>query len=446
MFFPYSYAVPAPSDHVVSASQIDTYLQCARKWGWVYLEGFREPPNAAAALGSRVHAQLERFLKGGNLTFSLGDGSPDESGEIAQTAVPYLPASYQDVIVEGTFLVRSKHSGVWYTGAKDVEIAPYPGAGLIHDHKTTGNPRYAHTKESLPWNVQALLYSQDFMDRFGVDSAPLRWLYITTKGARRAFPVDVVLSRSHVESCMHVVDSVALEIVELKRRAPPVLELQPNANACEAYGGCPHRHRCNLSPVERLRSVMSNSVLASIKARKEALEAKAAQAPVAAAEEEIALDPVPINPPESALPPAPVDGDPYAGAPVAAAPQNSPDEVKPKKGRPKKVQEETQGALVAGVGAFALYVDCAPIRGRSVVPLAELVSKASEIIKESPECEGAEDYRFIPFGKGPGVLSLAVSRLAESCDAVSLSTRTPEGAVCLAALEAKAAYVVRGWA
>jgi len=454
VLFPYVPTVHPEDAECKSASEIDTYGQCARKWGWVYLAGFREPPHPSAVLGSRTHTQLERYLSRGYLSFMLEDGSPDESGEIAQAGLPYLPEpGTPGMIIEGSFASRSEETGIVYRGFKDLELP-----GLVHDHKTTGNPRYALTAETLPWNTQAIIYAQDHLDAFRVDTVNLRWLYLATKGARKAWPVDVTLDRATVEDRMRVVESIALEMKEIKGRvsASEVLSLPPNANACEGYGGCPHRHRCNLSQGERLKSIMSTSVLASIRARKEALEARKAPEPEAL-EPETALDPVPINPPESALPAAQPTG--IAPAPEAAKGYPSSWDVaqepvkpaavedKPKRARAKRVETEAPevpAPLVAGIGAFALYVDCIPVRGRAVTHLSELVAKAAETIKNDPDCDGAADYRFIPYGKGPGVLSLAVLSVAKGCDAIALSTRTPEGAACLSALEGAAVYVVRG--
>jgi hypothetical protein len=409
-----------------SASQIETFLQCARKWAFKYIEGVETPAHPNALLGSRVHKQLETHLKGGSFTFVHEDGTVDESGAIAQAALGHIPDPLSPgLVVEGSFVVQSLRTGFLYQGFKDVEMP-----GLVHDHKSTGNLRYAKTSDDLLWDTQAILYAQDHLDFYGTDLVRLRWLYLPTKGSKVARPVEVEVTREHAAQVMPVIEGVAHELTELHRAKPAALSLPPNANACEAFGGCPHRSRCNLSPAERLKSVMSGSFLSSLQARKDVVAPKA-PAPV---EDDAppALDPVPINPPESALPPCPVPEE--AGAPEAPA-------EKPKR-TTKKAEKVTP--VQAGVGAFALYVDCEPVRGRSVTRLSTLVEQARGIIKADPETGGVEDFRFIGYGKGPGVLSLAVAKLAEEHDAITLSTRTPEGSACLAALESRAAYVVVG--
>jgi len=47
----------------LSASQIQTFTECQRKWAWRVLDGVEEPPNKAAELGGQVHAELEKYLR-----------------------------------------------------------------------------------------------------------------------------------------------------------------------------------------------------------------------------------------------------------------------------------------------------------------------------------------------------------------------------------------------
>lgn len=49
-------AVPKPH---LSASQIETYLQCPRRWAYRYIRGIRSPGSGATAQGSAWHAAIE---------------------------------------------------------------------------------------------------------------------------------------------------------------------------------------------------------------------------------------------------------------------------------------------------------------------------------------------------------------------------------------------------
>lgn len=167
---------------------------------------------------------------------------------------------------------------------------------------------------------------------------------------------------------------------------------------------------------------------------------------------------MPINPPESALPP------PSAPSPAAVA------EEKPKAKRGRKAKEETpaaspdpavtcsdekaQAAADAGVKACeptakpneggstfgTLYVDCIPI-GRAAKTLASYIEKAQEgVAKES----GVADYRLVDYGKGAPLLVKYVLEQIDGSTDLMLDTRSPEGAVLLEPLIARAAFVVRG--
>lgn len=50
---------------VLSASQISTFRDCQRKWGFKYIAGLEDPAGPAAALGTETHdTQLGPYLRG----------------------------------------------------------------------------------------------------------------------------------------------------------------------------------------------------------------------------------------------------------------------------------------------------------------------------------------------------------------------------------------------
>jgi CRISPR/Cas system-associated exonuclease Cas4 (RecB family) len=84
----------------VSASQIATYRDCARKWWYQSILGLQTPQNASAALGEAVHAQLEKYLN---------DGTPPDAekpaGRIASAGLKFLPPPgtvFTEVSMHGT--------------------------------------------------------------------------------------------------------------------------------------------------------------------------------------------------------------------------------------------------------------------------------------------------------------------------------------------------------
>jgi hypothetical protein len=291
---------------ILSASQISTWLECKRKWGWRYLAGIKAEPHASAAFGTRVHSQLEAHLCGRELNFTDAQGEPDDSAHIAAAGLYLLPAPMTPGLrTEEQFRFTSP-SGIQFMGYKDwsltdsadVPILPDEirheqvdgqivkvpaiqlsgGVPAVGDHKTTSSLRWAKTPEDLLTDPQAILYATDEIISTGASAVDLFWHYFQTRGAKTTKRVHLRVHQEHVEKRFSELDRLGRdEIAPILDSRYQVLDLPPSPGACENYGGCPHQSRCNLSPLERLRSVMSMStMLANIKAR-QAAEATPAQ-------------------------------------------------------------------------------------------------------------------------------------------------------------------------
>lgn len=276
--------LPSTSDgsaraHVFSASQISTYLECKRKWAWQYIAKEPRTQHASAALGVRVHKQLELWLKEGRpLQYALEDGRPDDSASIAKEALEHLPPPMLPGLdVEGYFNFTSPRSGVSYRGFIDWRHPHWPGdIPTIGDNKTTSGLQWAKSATDLDTDVQATLYAVDTMAHYRAPRVRLQWTYLQTRGARRSLPVVTELSSPHVAEMFAAVEEVAAEMSTTLHRVTDklqILELPPSPQACESFGGCPFQGQCNLSPRERLKAVMSqglapvNPLLARLKAR-----------------------------------------------------------------------------------------------------------------------------------------------------------------------------------
>ncbi len=125
----------------ISASQIDTYRTCARKWAWKYIGRVDGPQHPSAALGERVHGVLEGWLRDGKAI----DTSTRE-GKIAAAGVSKLPMPGRG-LVERKFDWRSP-AGILYTGRLDLEHER-DDVLVVHDHKTTSSFGWAKTEEDL---------------------------------------------------------------------------------------------------------------------------------------------------------------------------------------------------------------------------------------------------------------------------------------------------------
>jgi PD-(D/E)XK nuclease superfamily protein len=237
---------PMTASDPFSASRIVTWMNCNRKAAWQYIAGYEDPGNEDTKLGTEVHAELETAKSvPGYLPNRL-----TEAGAIASEGLPYV----SDFTVEngakpeGAFTFRGRH--LW-RGFIDLRKP-----GYLVDYKTTGDFRWAKTEEELLLDPQAVLYAvYEFLRCPELDVVELMWLYLKKRAPYSAKPVRIRMTREHALRAFAALESYADEMLATAVAAPGdpalrhryVLTLQPNADHCDAYRGCPHRNRCNLS-------------------------------------------------------------------------------------------------------------------------------------------------------------------------------------------------------
>jgi hypothetical protein len=369
---------------LVSASQIELFVDCERKWGFRYIDGDKPPPHPSAALGTEVQdTQLDPYLSEGR-AFDF----TRPSGEIALAISKLLPAPKSPGLqLRRKFLMPSPTGRFVYRGefdlaAKDSGIIPGLEGGrfLLGDIKTTGNLAYAKTPELLSTDIQAQLYSTVVMFEEGVNELDVVWFYGRTRKPHRsqreflkvrlveertAMGELVAMSTASVVGQFRRIEESASRLVTIKLANPKAQDLRPNPRMCDAYGGCPYRFKCNLSPAVHSAAINEEAVVMEAKTNdflaglRKSIPAQnnltpttgridiPADPPAPAALPAWATAPVDplhvrkaappaINPPEAALPPAPPVG---IAAPAAAA-------EAPKRGR-KAAKVEDSAAIPA---------------------------------------------------------------------------------------------------
>jgi len=323
---------------IFSATQVDTFRLCKRKWAWRYLDGIESEPHPSAQLGTEVHAQLEGWLREGKML-----DMSTRAGLIAMSSLHLLP-SPKSCDVERPFLIEL--FGFRFRGFKDFERGPEIHrsngtwiSGFVGDHKTSTDPnKWGKTAEDLRNDTQAILYAAEHLHRFEAPSVELHWNYLRTSGSPKATPVldgtwerddegnavwtsngrRPVITRGECEPVLERTYNAAKEMAAICAQAsakdaegalhevqvlpPHALSLEPNAAACQAFGGCPHIERCNLSANDKIRSLFKMN-------DKEALLAKMANNPQLPPAGPPAATAPAINPPTA---PSPfVDGIPF---------------------------------------------------------------------------------------------------------------------------------------
>lgn len=478
----------------VSPSQVETYLACPRKWAWKSIEKVEGPQGEGAKLGDLVHKQQERYFAGLSYEFTNEDGSPNVAAEIAASGLQHYPEpGHPGMKVERE--LKFARGPFTFVGRIDLWVPEWNGLATVIDHKTTSSFRWLKTEDVLRWDPQAIVYGEEALLESRAEAVRLKWVYLRTKGGRASEATEIVWTREDSERAFPVLEEVAHEMRAIKKSGKRALELAPVPSTCEAYGGCPYQHLCNLTPKERMQSLMSNgSLLASLRERAQNTDATEAKAPKELPSE------VRVNPPESTIEAPPIEAEKKVAADAATEaaeaseapaakdaeekkdfPEEKPTDpempVAKKRGRPRKnvtpaeakaefdkarenvvelhsellsrlagakKEVDATAAEVVEVRAeteeepLHLFVDCIPlhVEFRSA---ASIVEEAHADVRKALE---VADYRFVPYGQGAGALSSRVAELARGC--VFLDTRAPESAVVLSVLEAKAKLIVRG--
>lgn len=436
-----------------SASQISTYLDCPRKWAWGRIEGVRTPQHPSAKFGDEVHRQLEHHLRSGApLDFTT------EHGHVAQAIRECLPPMSSPEVEHKFRLYTGRH---WYTGRIDWRDRE---GGLIGDHKTTSDFKWAKSPEDLDADPQAALYALTSMVEWGVPKVRLQWTYGQTRGAKRALPIVRDMTLERVRLVVDAMDDVADEMARVLQDGRRALDLEPRPETCAKYGGCPHRHLCNLGPQDTMRSIMTqgtNDLLARLAKKQASTAATAftgmsgpAEAPkvvrtadnifdqtaqeAAVQRAKVLVADYQVNPPEAPKEAA----EPTRETVPAPAPAESPITTEPPKAEKRKYTKKERKQI------GTLFVDCAvdgAERFETYVARAAEIIRATEFRDRDGKVFQIQDWRFMPFGQGGAVLVEAVLQaLPDRVEELVVCGGTPEATACLNYLLHRSDRVVRG--
>ncbi len=237
----------------VSPSQLATYIDCPRKWGWEKLEGLRGAQHPSAALGTRVHEVLEAWLTKATPpdleeVFSVGD-KVHYPGRIAQEGLHHLPPP-------GSVFVESSFHWDIFAGRIDAAWQGAEGPAVL-DHKTTSNLGYAKTTEDLKTDPQAIIYASAALAEVAAPHVDMFWIYYKTSKPYRSERVHLRVTREYAAEALRPLRELGQQLLELRRSGARALDLPPEPKSCGRFGGCAFVSKCNLSSAEIMRSMMS---------------------------------------------------------------------------------------------------------------------------------------------------------------------------------------------
>lgn len=260
---------------ILSPSQIATWRgegDGRRAWAHRYIAKRKGPDKASAALGTAVHAQCERYLRGEGFDYSTV--FTKKAAEIAQRGTHLLPAPCTpgmrvenrpigaSPVDDKNFRFTDVH-GVTWQGRMDVTVEDsivvpglWGGAPAVLDHKTSSNvEKYALIAEDLHTDPAAVIYAYYLMGMYQSSMVDLQWIYYQTKGKQLTLPVRQRVYSPRVVDEFGKLSDVGLavrHVLQMVRdplEIPPCEGTQPRGSGeygdpCNAYGGCPYKEFC----------------------------------------------------------------------------------------------------------------------------------------------------------------------------------------------------------
>lgn len=355
----------------VSATQMEQFVDCPRKWFYAYPLGQRPPQTEAQGEGERIHKQFEDHY--------LLNTTPTKPGVLNLLADPITPRRDGPAI-----LIEHPKS---YALGLSISGVPVKGRIDLLDHSDTRHPKiwdwkscksfyYTKTRDELETNLQLTVYGLWAFDEWpeaafvtyhhgyvlkgDVPAHARGYKIVQTDALSRGFVQDL---KPHLETIVEEMKVVATETEPARVRA--------NSAACDKFGGCPYRDRCPLwvgatasfFPDEPDPVGETMSMTQKLEAR------KIAQG---------------INPPDAAKPDAPASSTPAPATPV----------------------------VTSTAGSLHLYIDCQPVKGPETWTRLEdhIAERAPGVLKElarresKPEYASLPDVREVPYGMGTTAL------------------------------------------
>jgi len=404
----------AKSRVYVSASQIKNAFgkdaPCARRWGFGYIDGKKQPTSPQMQFGTDGHTHGENWLRHGK--------KPDDSapGKAFAQGIKHLPAPGPHLLIEKKFEYKLTDEA-WVIGYIDC-VDPSGDLPLVLDHKFTSDMRYAMSEADLLEDPQAQIYADWARREYSVDEVNLRWVYYIASGkdmATRKPKGSKAVEGTIVKSDRwNMILGQADQLVDWRRNVDKGEDLAANLNSCDAFGGCYYKKQgmCSAVPTTVSLGARLKQFNKTAKAIEETDEgakpgAKKEKKMGSLVEKLKAGKPVSKNTEPKVNPP---EGDELEAAPVKKA-SKSKLKVDKSKTKETKAPEPSPVPLPDAVPGLGLVVcfDCIPTKGTlgkmPQVPLTEFLRPA---MKRVCEDFAVADWGLVDYGKGPHALAAAL--------------------------------------
>lgn len=246
-------AKPSHGGLHLSATRVDTFAKCKRKWAFEYIQRIPYAPSPWLAFGTLFHAHAERYFGTGKLPadFARLLVTPNDrltEDEIAAKlflgSLKHWP-KYRPNYFEVERAFQTEVPGGLFTGSVDLVLMLEQ---IIGDHKTTSDLKWAPDVGTLITWPQPVCYSYHTSKELGWTENRCRWVY-TEKATGRTQVVhtkDPIPFSYWEDEWLGTYLPLTTEMAELHAQQADPLELSgaQDTDFCEAYGGCQFRHLC----------------------------------------------------------------------------------------------------------------------------------------------------------------------------------------------------------
>jgi len=227
---------------IFSATEIDSFLLCRKKWAFSYLDNLDPAPSKATELGSAVHKVLENYLRTNSITYDTTEG------RIASTGLKFLPENLDPAHIE-RHIFFSIEAHIFH-GFIDFFHHLGSQIWLIGDHKTCSSFSSALKPEELKTNTQANIYAQWAFRERNADTVKLKWIYYRTKSTPEARLVEASLTKDEALENFQPILQAANDIKKLLDEKALAKDQPKNLSACFKYGRCPYYAACKYDSKE----------------------------------------------------------------------------------------------------------------------------------------------------------------------------------------------------
>lgn len=367
----------------ISASRIDKYTMCPRRYAFNYLKERREAAGTAASAGTALHLYLE--------TGELKDVPPGYNvPSLAEQMKPFVP---DEPVVGREVEFEKVIDGVEFAGVIDLLTER-----TVCDYKTTGSDlKWAKNSNKLKDDAQRLLYMEAYPETERALWITGSWKSMTAVAHERKreskdkerFKLNVLQPAEEILALPVDVDPLSLPLPEgLDKRTG-----RPEACGKFPPRGCEFQKEC-FAEVRTMRDVLKDLA-------------------------------------ESTPEPVPVSTEAVEEA-IKAALSNK--EV-------SEPPEDDRSYLIE-----YLYVDCFPMH-LLATPLETSFNWVHKASQEVCADLGVQSVMLIDFGKGPHLMCAELVHQLEQHGKIEhfhLETRSAEGKALMQALTARARFVFKG--